>query len=230
VLVLMPRIFKPSTDATKPAFGDRFYYDKKLPPEAAASSAAGLPYGFRRPGYQGLPGFLGAPQQQNAKRPFENAPANVGPVASGAVGCSSCGSGANLGGRFDGMNLDQIFPGAKTGCPSCSACGKSPTVPGQKTCSKCQGQAQVAPPTAPPSSVPVMPNIQVVQPSQVTPIVPTPGRTPTVQPQMPTPAPSTGIAVQVQGQGSLRSMADLLVASKAAVQRSSAGILARGRR
>lgn len=228
--VLMPRIFKASTDVTKPAFGDRFYPDKQIP-VAPATAPVGLPYGFRRPGYTGLPGFLGAPQTQNGRRPFENAPADVGPVATGAVGCGSCGSAAAAG-QFGNLNMAEIFPSAKSGCSTCSRCSQTPAMKGKQTCAACQK------PTDDLDVVPVVP--PTVQPQVgVSPVRPPPAGVvinPVIQPvidrftpvdvrTVPAGAAPTGSAAMVVGgsadgsvrvTGGLNSLADLMASARVA--------------
>lgn len=131
--VIMPAILK-AKDASDTSYGNRLYPDKQAwaNPTATTPGTTQLPYGFRRPGYAGVPGFLGAPKGRpvaGSNRPFDGAPVStqeVGPVATGAVGCGG-GCGMTMPGRAQlDADLGSIFPSAKSTCPSCRGGGSQP--------------------------------------------------------------------------------------------------------
>ena len=132
--VIMPALLK-AKDASDNSYGNRLYPDKQAwanPAAPTTTGAGGLPYGFRRPGYAGVPGFLGAPKGRpvaGSNRPFDGAPVStqdVGPVATGAVGCGG-GCGMSMPGRATlDADLGSIFPSAKSTCPSCRGGGSQP--------------------------------------------------------------------------------------------------------
>ena len=143
---LMPWLFK--VDSTEKdwdkSLAYRLYPDKQVtsPSGDVPLSRRGYMGGWRSPyGQMGAP--AGRPPVPQGHYPFPGAPApraDVGPVATGAVGCGG-GGGCGAMRAVYGSAMSQVFPN-----PGQSSCSCSRTPPQQGPCSSCGSAPTPVPP------------------------------------------------------------------------------------